>query len=104
MPKRSAGILMFRRRGGEVEVLLVHPGGPFWAKKDLGAWSIPKGEYVPGEEPLSVARRELEEETGKRVEGDAMPLGDIVQPGRKVVTAFALEGEFDPKELRSNLF
>ena len=103
MPKRSAGILMYRRQP-HLEVLLVHPGGPFWAKKDLGAWSIPKGEYVEGEEPLAAARRELEEETGKRVEGDVVSLGDIVQPGRKVVTAFALEGEFDPKELRSNLF
>ena len=103
MAKRSAGILMYRRQP-HLEVLLVHPGGPFWAKKDLGAWSIPKGEYVEGEEPLAAARRELEEETGKRVEGDVVPLGDVVQPGRKVVTAFALEGEFDPKELRSNLF
>jgi predicted NUDIX family NTP pyrophosphohydrolase len=103
MAKRSAGILMYRRQP-HLEVLLVHPGGPFWAKKDLGAWSIPKGEYVPGEEPLAAARREFEEETGKRVEGDVVSLGDIVQPGRKVVTAFALEGEFDPKELRSNLF
>src|ERR1700687_2614652 len=96
--KLSAGLLMFRRREG-IEALLVHPGGLFWAKKDLGAWSIPKGEYVEGEEPLAAARRELEEETGKRVEGDVVSLGDIVQPGRKVVTAFALEGEFDPKEL-----
>jgi predicted NUDIX family NTP pyrophosphohydrolase len=104
MKKTSAGILPYRLRAGRLEVLLVHPGGPFWAKKDLGAWSIPKGEYVEGEEPLAAARRELEEETGKRVEGDVVSLGDIVQPGRKVVTAFALEGEFDPKELRSNLF
>ena len=66
MPKRSAGILMFRRRGGEVEVLLMHPGGPFWAKKDLGAWSIPKGEYSEGEDALAVAKREFEEETGAR--------------------------------------
>ena len=103
MPKRSAGILMYRRQP-HLEVLLVHPGGPFWAKKDLGAWSIPKGEYVEGEEPLAAARRELEEETGKHVEGDVVSLGDIVQPGRKVVTAFALEGDFDPRELRSNVF
>ncbi len=103
MPKRSAGILMYRRKP-HLEVLLVHPGGPFWAKKDLGAWSIPKGEYGPGEEPLAAARRELEEETGKRAEGSVVPLGDIVQPGSKVVTAFALEGEFDPAQLRSNAF
>jgi predicted NUDIX family NTP pyrophosphohydrolase len=107
MPKRSAGILMYRRNPA-LELLLVHPGGPFWARKDLGAWSIPKGEYGPGEEPLAVALRELEEETGKRIEGqsnrDVVALGDIVQPGRKVVTAFALEGELDPAELRSNVF
>jgi predicted NUDIX family NTP pyrophosphohydrolase len=96
------------RRNPALELLLVHPGGPFWARKDLGAWSIPKGEYGPGEEPLAVALRELEEETGKRIEGqsnrDVVALGDIVQPGRKVVTAFALEGELDPAELRSNVF
>jgi predicted NUDIX family NTP pyrophosphohydrolase len=103
MPKRSAGILMYRRAPA-LELLLVHPGGPFWARKDLGAWSIPKGEYEPGEDPLAVARREFEEETGKRVEGNLVALGDIVQPGRKVVTAFALEGEFEPAELRSNVF
>jgi predicted NUDIX family NTP pyrophosphohydrolase len=104
MPKRSAGILLFRGRGPALRLLLVHPGGPFWAKKDLGAWSIPKGEYLEGEEPLAAARRELEEETGKQGEGDVVSLGDIVQPGRKVVTAFALEGDFDPRELRSNVF
>jgi predicted NUDIX family NTP pyrophosphohydrolase len=104
MPKRSAGILMYRRRPVGVELLLVHPGGPFWAKKDLGAWSIPKGEYADGEEPLAVARREFEEETGMRVAGDFAPLGEIVQPGRKIVTAFALEGDFDPATLRSNAF
>ena|ERR1700730_6331925 len=104
MPKRSAGILMYRRRPVGVELLLVHPGGPFWAKKDLGAWSIPKGEYADGEEPLAVARREFEEETGMRVAGDFAPLGEIVAPGRKIVTAFALEGDFDPATLRSNAF
>src|SRR4029077_5211353 len=104
MAKRSAGILLWKRAGGEIYVLLVHPGGPFWAKKDLGAWSIPKGEYIPGEEPLAAARREFEGETGKRVGGGVVSLGNLVQPGRKVVTAFALEGEFDPNELRSNLF
>jgi predicted NUDIX family NTP pyrophosphohydrolase len=104
MPKRSAGILLYRQRPGGVELLLVHPGGPFWAKKDLGSWSIPKGEYAEGEEPLTVARREFEEETGMRVAGDFAPLGEIVQPGRKIVTAFALEGDFDPATLRSNAF
>jgi predicted NUDIX family NTP pyrophosphohydrolase len=104
MPKRSAGILLYRRRAGGLELLLVHPGGPFWAKKDLGAWSIPKGEYAQGEEPLMVARRELEEETGMRVAGHFLPLGEVTQPGRKIVTAFALEGDFDPATLRSNVF
>jgi predicted NUDIX family NTP pyrophosphohydrolase len=104
MPKRSAGILMYRRRPGGLELLLAHPGGPFWVKKDLGAWSIPKGEYAEGEEPLTAARRELEEETGMRVEGHFLPLGELILPGRKIVTAFALEGDFDPATLRSNVF
>jgi predicted NUDIX family NTP pyrophosphohydrolase len=104
MPKRSAGILMFRRRGGEIEVLLMHPGGPFWAKKDAGAWSIPKGEYSQGEAPLAVAQREFEEETGACPQGNFLPLGEIVQAGRKIVTAWALEGDFDPATLRSNHF
>jgi len=104
MAKRSAGILMYRRAGPSVEVLLVHPGGPFWAKKDLGAWSIPKGEYSAGEEPLAVAVREFEEETGARVRGEFLPLGELIQPGRKVVTAWAVEGDFDVSALKSNLF
>jgi predicted NUDIX family NTP pyrophosphohydrolase len=104
MPKRSAGILMYRRRPPMFELLLVHPGGPFWAKKDLGAWSIPKGEYSQGEDALAVARREFEEETGACVDGEFLPLGDLVQPGRKIVTAFALAGDLDPAELRSNEF
>jgi len=104
MPKRSAGILMYRRPGADIELLLVHPGGPFWARKDLGAWSIPKGEYSEGEDALAVARREFEEETGARPRGDLLPLGELVQPGRKIVTAWALEGDFDPAGLKSNLF
>jgi predicted NUDIX family NTP pyrophosphohydrolase len=104
MPKRSAGILLYRRRVGGLEVLLVHPGGPFWAKKDAGAWSIPKGEYSEGEDPLVVARREFLEETGARVEGECVALGEVVQPGRKVVAAFALESDLDPATLRSNTF
>jgi predicted NUDIX family NTP pyrophosphohydrolase len=101
---RSSGILLYRRRGGSVEVLLVHPGGPFWRKKDLGAWSIPKGEYVGGKEPLAAAKREFEEETGMRAAGHFIPLGELVQRGGKIVTAFALEGDFDPAELKCNLF
>jgi predicted NUDIX family NTP pyrophosphohydrolase len=104
MPKRSAGILMYRRPGAGLELLLVHPGGPFWARKDLGAWSIPKGEYSESEDALAVAKREFEEETGARVQGDFRSLGELVQPGRKIVTAWAIEGDFDPADLKSNLF
>jgi len=95
MPKRSAGILMYRRSENGLEGLLVHPGRPFWAKKDLGAWSIPKGEYSDAEEALAVAVCEFEEETGLRPQGDFQPLGELVQPGRKIVTAWAVEGDFD---------
>ena len=104
MPKRSAGILMYRRPGAGLELLLVHPGGPFWARKDLGAWSIPKGEYSVSEDALAVAKREFEEETGALVQGDFRSLGELVQPGRKIVTAWAIEGDFDPADLKSNLF
>ena len=104
MPKRSAGMLMYRRTDARLEVLLVHPGGPFWAKRDLGAWSLPKCEYAAGEEPLAVAMREFEEETGARPSGDLLPLGELAQPSRKVVTAWAVEGDFDVGALKSNLF
>lgn len=105
MHKRSAGILMYRRRPRlGLELLLVHPGGPFWAKKDAGAWSIPKGEYADGEDPLLVARREFEEETGMAPSGEFLNLGELMSPGRKLVTAFALEGDFDPAALHSNVF
>jgi predicted NUDIX family NTP pyrophosphohydrolase len=105
MAKLSAGILMFRGKGPSLEVLLVHPGGPFWAKKDRGAWSIPKGEYEEGDDPLAAARREFEEELGSPApSGDIIPLGEIRQPSRKLVTAFALEGDFDPAMLKSNHF
>jgi predicted NUDIX family NTP pyrophosphohydrolase len=103
MPKRSAGLLMYRRKEG-LEVFLVHPGGPFWAKKDLGAWSIPKGEYEVDEEPLAAARREFEEETGIPATGNFIELGELRQPGGKVVSAWAFEGDFDANELRSNTF
>jgi predicted NUDIX family NTP pyrophosphohydrolase len=104
MPKRSAGLLMYRVSDDGVSVLLVHPGGPFWANKDRGAWSIPKGEYSAGEEPLAVALREFEEETGARPAGDFRPLGEVTQPGRKVVTAWVVAGDFDPATLVSNTF
>jgi predicted NUDIX family NTP pyrophosphohydrolase len=95
---------MYRRARGALEVLLVHPGGPFWAKKDAGAWSIPKGEYGEGEDPLAVARREFEEELGVAPEGSCVDLGEVIQPGRKRVRAFAIEGDFEVSGLRSNTF
>jgi predicted NUDIX family NTP pyrophosphohydrolase len=104
MPKRSAGLLIYRRSGDEIEVLLVHPGGPFWAKKDIGAWSIPKGEYLEHEEPLAAAKREFHEETGFIAEGSFLHLGDVRQVGGKIVTAWAFEGNYDPAALRSNTF
>ena len=103
MPKRSAGLLIYRRRERGLEVFLVHPGGPLWAKKDLGAWSIPKGEYSAEEDPLAAARREFAEETGMKVDGDFVELGTIRQAGGKLVTAWALEGDFDADRLVSNL-
>jgi predicted NUDIX family NTP pyrophosphohydrolase len=102
--KRSAGLLIHRARGGAVEVFLVHPGGPFWAKKDDGAWSIPKGEYQEGEDPLAVAKRELGEETGLAVEGEFVKLEPIRQRGGKIVAAFAIAADFDAAEIRSNTF
>ncbi|HEV2274974.1 MAG TPA: NUDIX domain-containing protein [Acidobacteriaceae bacterium] len=102
MPKQSAGLLMFRRLQGEVEVFLVHPGGPFWAKKDQGAWSLPKGEYGGDEQPLDAARREFHEETGIDAEGEMLALGTVRQAGGKIVTAWAFAGDFDPARLRSN--
>ncbi len=104
MPQRSAGLLLYRTRAGATEVLLVHPGGPFWAKKDAGAWSIPKGLIDGQEDPLAAARREFAEETGQTVSSDALPLGDFRQPGGKVVVAFAVAGDFDVAALRSNTF
>jgi len=95
---------MYRRRNSEIEVFLVHPGGPFWSKKDLGAWSIPKGEYLDNEEPSLVAKREFEEETGFVPKGDFISLGDLKQPGGKIVSAWAFEGDCDPKKLKSNTF
>jgi predicted NUDIX family NTP pyrophosphohydrolase len=104
LTSQSAGIVLYRVRDGRPEVLLVHPGGPFWANKDLGAWSIPKGEFDEGEDPLAVARRELEEETGLSWAGVAAPLESVKQPGGKIVHAWAGEGDFDPSTLTSNTF
>jgi predicted NUDIX family NTP pyrophosphohydrolase len=104
MAKISAGILLFRRRPPHLEVMLVHPGGPFWAKKDLGAWSIPKGLADEGEDLLAAAKREFLEETGATVEGEFLDLGAHKQPGGKIVVAWACEGDFDPATLKSNTF
>jgi predicted NUDIX family NTP pyrophosphohydrolase len=104
MPKRSAGLLLYRLRGDAPELFLVHPGGPFWAKKDDGAWSIPKGLYDEGEEPLAAARREFAEETGFTVDGECLDLGEFKQPGRKIVRAFAIAGDADPAQMKSNSF
>ena len=104
MLKHSAGVLLYRRKERGIEVFLVHPGGPFWAKKDLGAWSIPKGELAADEEPLAAARREFEEETGSAIDGEFIELGLIRQPGGKQVSAWAVEGDFDPANLCSNQF
>jgi predicted NUDIX family NTP pyrophosphohydrolase len=100
--RRSAGLLMYRRRPRGPEVFLVHPGGPFFAKKDLGAWTIPKGEYLEGEKPLEAAKREFQEETGFAVAGIFIDLGSVKQKGGKIVSAWAFDGDCDPAQLISN--
>lgn len=104
MSSRSAGIVAFRRMQGATEVLLVHPGGPFWRNKDIGAWSIPKGEYGTGENPEDVARREFREELGIEMTNHVFPLGEVRQRGGKTVTAFAAEIDVDVQAIRSNTF
>jgi predicted NUDIX family NTP pyrophosphohydrolase len=106
MPKLSAGLLLYRRAGDGLKVLLVHPGGPFWAGRDDGAWSVPKGEYDQDEDPLDAARREFREELGTDAPdvGSAIPLGEIQQRGGKRVTAWAVEGDLDLTDIRSNMF
>jgi predicted NUDIX family NTP pyrophosphohydrolase len=104
MAKTSAGILLFRRRPAGVEVMLVHPGGPYWAKKDAGSWSIPKGLADEGEDLLAAAEREFLEETGTSVEGEFLALGAHKQPGGKTIVAWALEADFDTESLNSNMF
>jgi predicted NUDIX family NTP pyrophosphohydrolase len=104
MANLSTGILLYRRVPGGVEVLLVHPGGPLWAKKDDGAWSIPKGNLHPGEAEIAGARREFSEETGGVADGRAFELGRFRQPSGKVVVAFAVEGAFDLADFHSNTF
>lgn len=102
--KQAAGLLLFRGNPGSLEVMLVHPGGPLWARKDEGAWSIPKGEVEPNEDALAAARREVEEETGARPSGTFIALAPVRQTGGKVVHVWAIESDFDPATLKSNLF
>ena len=104
VPKQSAGLLVYRVRGSKLEVLLVHPGGPFWARKDAGAWTIPKGELAVNEEPLAAAQREFAEETGFTIEGPFASLGQVRQAGGKVIHAFVAEAEFDAAKIVSNTF
>ena len=104
MGKKSAGIMMFRRRYGILEVFLVHPGGPFWAKKDAGAWSVPKGEYGDEEDPLEAGKQEFREETGCEPSGDFIALTPRKQASGKMVTAWAMEGDCDASAIRSNSF
>lgn len=104
MSQLSAGILLYRERDGQLELLLVHPGGPFWAKKDAGVWSIPKGLVDENEDPLAAARREFAEETGTAVTGDFLDLGTARQPGGKIVHIWAVPGDLDPAQIHSNTF
>ena len=104
MAKTSAGLLVYRQGPASVEVFLVHPGGPFWAKKNLGAWSIPKGEYEAEEDPLLAAQREFQEETSLSITGAFRPLEPVKQPGGKTVIAWAVEGNCDASAIKSNTF
>ena len=104
MPKKSAGLLIYRRLSGRIEVFLAHPGGPFWARKDDGAWSIPKGEFQEGEEALEAAKREFQEETGLPIAGEFEPLEPLKQPSGKIVYAWMVEAEVDATKLKSNAF
>jgi predicted NUDIX family NTP pyrophosphohydrolase len=104
MSKQSAGILLYRKKKKILEVFLVHPGGPYWIKKDDGAWSIPKGEFEDGEEPLNAAKREFEEETGINISGVFIELNPIKQKSGKIVYAWAVEGDIDPGKIKSNNF
>ncbi len=104
MPKTSAGLVVYRIQEGRLEIFLVHPGGPFWARKDAGAWSIPKGEFIDPEDPLEAARREFREETGHEIDGSFLPLTPRKQAGGKTVHAWAVQGDIDPERVRSNTF
>jgi predicted NUDIX family NTP pyrophosphohydrolase len=102
--RTSAGILLYRKTNNDIEVFLVHPGGPFWKGKDKGTWSIPKGEFTEGEDPLTVAKREFNEETGQTINGDFVELSPVKQKGGKMVYAFAVEGDADADNIVSNTF
>lgn len=102
--KRSAGLLLYRKDGRGIQVFLAHPGGPFWSRKDRGAWTIPKGEIGEGEDPLEAAKREFAEEIGIALDGDFIPLQPVKQRGGKVVAAWAIEGDCDAAAIRSNVF
>jgi predicted NUDIX family NTP pyrophosphohydrolase len=102
--KLSAGVILYRCANERIEVLLAHPGGPYWRRKDAGAWSIPKGECGDGEEPLAAALREFEEETGIKLEGELEPLGEVKQAGGKIVRAWTIERDCDPTQMHSNTF
>lgn len=104
MAKESAGLLIYRKHQGVLEFLLVHPGGPLWKNKDLGAWTIPKGEIGPGEDPFAAAQRECEEELGFRAQGNFVQLNPIKQKAGKIVRAWAVEADWDPTNLKSNTF
>jgi predicted NUDIX family NTP pyrophosphohydrolase len=104
MAKKSAGLVLYRFRNSKLEVFLVHPGGPFWSKKDDGAWSIPKGEYKEDENPFEVAKREFKEETGYEVDGNFIPLLPIKQPSKKIITAWAVESDCNARQIKSNTF
>jgi predicted NUDIX family NTP pyrophosphohydrolase len=104
LPKQAAGILLYRRSAGLLEVLLAHPGGPLWARKDPGAWTLPKGQFTDGELPLDAAKREFEEEMGTAPSGVFQPLGTLKQPSGKVIHTWAVESDFDVTTVKSNLF
>jgi predicted NUDIX family NTP pyrophosphohydrolase len=104
MPKQSAGILLYRKTAHSLQVFLVHPGGPFFKNKDDGSWSVPKGEYLPDEDALTAAKREFQEETGHEIAGDFIALSPIKQKGGKTVMAWAVEGNIDPDNIKSNTF
>lgn len=104
MPKQSAGVLLYRKTAQGLQVFLVHPGGPFFKNKDDGSWSIPKGEFLPDEEPLAAAKREFQEETGHEISGSFIALSPIKQKGGKTVQAWAVEGDIDSEKIKSNTF